>query len=192
MTYPPQPGGQYPPQQPYPQQPQQPYAQQQPYPAQQPYSPQPWAPPGHPPPGHPPSKRKRGLLWLWIAVGAVVVLGAGVAVTGFVEPGFFLNKNHPVGAPATLDEARFVSELLAKVNNHDLGGAAAYVCESADESPASLVRGHFGGGPYRVIEVEPFHEITQFVRVESEPGGATATLMLRKGPDGGFCLFGVI
>ncbi|MEV0069528.1 hypothetical protein [Amycolatopsis sp. NPDC050768] len=196
MSYPPQPGGPYP-QQPYPQQP---YPQQQPYPSQQqPYPQQQWAQPGYPPPGYPPQPRKRSLLWLWITLGVVVVLAAGVAITGFVAPGFLVNKNHPVGAAGTLPEPQFMNELLGKLNAHDLAGAAAYVCESADESPASLVHGHFADpnvGHYRVREVEPLHEITQFVDVDSDfPGNPTpyrATFTLRQGPDGGFCLFGVI
>ncbi|MFF4593423.1 hypothetical protein [Amycolatopsis sp. NPDC001319] len=205
MTYPPQQGGQYP-QQPYPQQP---YAQQPPpYPAQQPPNPQqPPYPPQQQPcpqqqwvqPGYPPQPKKRRLLWLWISLGVVVVLAGGVGITGFVAPGFFLNKNHPVGAARTLAEPQFMNELLGKLNVHDLAGAAAYVCASADESPASLVHGHFADpnvGHYRVREVEPLHEITQFVHVDSDyPGNPmpySATFMLRQGPDGGFCLFGVI
>ncbi|WP_326568754.1 hypothetical protein VSH64_44590 [Amycolatopsis rhabdoformis] len=194
MTHPPQPGGPYP-QQPYPQQP---YRQPQ-YPQQQPYSQQQWAQPGHPPPGYPRQPKKKSLLWLWICLGVVVVLAAGVAITGFVAPGFFLNKNHPVGASRTLPEPQFMTELLGKLNVHDLDGAAAYVCESADESPASLVHGHFAdpqAGNYRVRDAEPLHEITQFVHVDSDHSGNSlpfsSTFMLRKGPDGGFCLFGVI
>ncbi|MGW4486844.1 hypothetical protein ACWEOE_23730 [Amycolatopsis sp. NPDC004368] len=204
MRYSPQPGGQYPqqpygrqpypPQQPYPQQPYPPqaYGQQQ-YP-QQPYPPQQWAPSGYPPP---PEKKSR--LWLWIPLGLVVLLAAGVAVTGFVAPGFFLNKNHPVSASPTLPEPQFMTELLGKLNAHDLTGAAAYVCESADESPASLVQGHFAdpnARNYRVWQTEPLHETTQFVDVYSDYPAASpprsATFMLRQGPDGGFCLFGVI
>ncbi|WIX79362.1 hypothetical protein QRX50_00645 [Amycolatopsis carbonis] len=128
-----------------------------------------------------------------------MVLGAGVAITGFVAPGFFLNKNHPVGAARTLPEPQFMHELLGKLNAHGLAGAAGYVCESADESRASLVHGHFADpnvGHHWVRAVEPLHEVTQFVHVDSDfPGNPTpysATFMLRQGPDGGFCLFGVI
>ncbi|MFI5615206.1 hypothetical protein [Amycolatopsis sp. NPDC051903] len=56
--------------------------------------------------------------------------------------------------------------LLGKANNHDLASAAEYVCRSAAMSPDSLVRGHFAN-PYLVSEVEPQHDITQFVHLQA-------------------------
>jgi hypothetical protein len=148
----------------------------------------------------PPPKKKRSLLWLWIVLGIVVVLAGATAITGFVTPGFFLDKNYPVGASPTLREPQFMNEFLFKVNSHDLDGAAAYVCESADESPASLIHGHFADpnvGNYRVFQVEPQGGITLTVLLDAtfrdDPANPrVVTLILRQGPDGGYCQFGVI
>jgi hypothetical protein len=57
--------------------------------------------------GGPPAPPKQGKTGMWIAIGAVVVLVlAGLGVTGFVAPGFFLSKDNNTAAPASSTSAK--------------------------------------------------------------------------------------
>ncbi|MCR6486931.1 hypothetical protein M8542_29290 [Amycolatopsis sp. OK19-0408] len=59
--------------------------------------------------GGPPAPPKQGKTGMWIAIGAVVVLVlAGLGITGFVAPGFFLSKddNNVAAPPASSTSAK--------------------------------------------------------------------------------------
>jgi hypothetical protein len=57
--------------------------------------------------GGPPAPPKQSKTGMWIAIGAVVVLVlAGLGITGFVAPGFFLSKDNTTAAPASSSSSK--------------------------------------------------------------------------------------
>lgn len=186
MTYPPQPGqpyGQQPggiPQQPggYPQQPggysspngfPQSGGYPQPY-GQQPYGQQPYGQPGYgqqPYPGYgqpggfggpPPAKGRKGL-WVGLTIGVVLIL-AGLGVTGFWAPGFFLSKTSSSSSPGSTPQSA-LQGIVDGLNKHDQAALNALKCADAAPKIASAI-GKVNGvsnakivnGPTKVSDTE--------------------------------------
>lgn len=191
MTYPPQQGG--------------PQWGPPPGPYQPGYGPPPnqpgyGVPPSPYPPGYgPPPKKRRTVLWIVLGCVALLLV-AGIGITGFVAPGFFVNHDRPIGAPGNLDARTMLDQFVAKLNARDGEGAAQYGCESGDAHMFQSIRTTLVGPDqtgYRVANIEPEGGTTVMTEIDysytSDPSSTGEIRpILRQGPDGGFCIFGII
>jgi hypothetical protein len=205
----PQQGGysqQYPPQGGY--QPQPGYGQQQ-------YPP---SGPGFGGPQLPPQKSKTGLL-VGIAIGVVVVVA--LVITGFVAPGFFLSKSSDKtasgstnssapaasgapsapssglpgsgGATGNVDPAAkaAVDKFLAALNNKDVDGAFAMVCQSTLVEKSDITQAVSGNNTYKASSYTDASASSGVVAVVLQGGDevANGAMTVQKPPSGGdYCV----
>jgi hypothetical protein len=100
--------------------------------------------------GGPPAPPKQGRTGMWIAIGVVVVLVlAGLGVTGFVAPGFFLSKDDnntaasstsPKPAPSAQGPEALLQGFIDKLNSGDQEGALVLGCSPAKQRLESWIQ----------------------------------------------------
>ncbi|MFD9888392.1 hypothetical protein ACFWY9_03565 [Amycolatopsis sp. NPDC059027] len=83
--------------------------------------------------GPPAPPKKKGLLWLWITLGVVVVLGAVFGITGFLAPGFLVSKDED-GAQKT------AQSIIDGLNKHDNAALVALKCPDSDRLIDSMLK----------------------------------------------------
>ncbi|GAA1985001.1 hypothetical protein [Amycolatopsis minnesotensis] len=188
MSYPPQ-GG------PYPQQPgftpQQPGFPQPGFPPQQQFPPQ--FPQG---PAGPKPRKERKRAMFGIVFGVLVLVAGLVVLFGFVGPGYFLDKDYPKGAPHTLSADDLMSQFLQKLDAHDQEGAAAFACQSSPEVVPSIKK--FAEDPTRTANklgrfegADKLHVNWTYTQLGSPGTEGHGAAILRKGGEGGYCLFSI-
>ncbi|WP_179956752.1 hypothetical protein [Amycolatopsis anabasis] len=84
--------------------------------------------------GGPPPPVRKSKAGLWIALAIAVVVLAGIGITGFVAPGFFLGDDK-----ASAEQDKTVQAIVNALNAKDKAALTALKCADAEPEVASLI-----------------------------------------------------